>query len=36
MTTLRLLLGVMAIEDLEVQQLYVKTTFLHGDLEEEI
>ena len=36
MNTLRLLLRVMATEDLELEQLNVKTTFLHGDLEEDI
>ena len=44
MTTLRLLLGVMATEELELEQLDVleleqldvKMTFLHGDLEEDI
>jgi hypothetical protein len=36
MTTLHFLLGVVALEDLELLQLDVKTTFLHGDLDEEI
>ena len=36
MTTLRLLLGVMAIEDLELEELDVKTALLHKDLEEDI
>jgi hypothetical protein len=36
MTTLRFLLGVVTLEDLELLQLDVKTTFLHGDLDEEI
>ena len=36
MTTLQFLLGVVALEDLELVQLDVKTTFLHGDLNEEI
>ena len=36
MATLRFLLGVVAVEDLELKQLDVRTTFLHGDLEEEI
>ena len=35
MTILRLLLGVVATEDLELEQLDIKTTFLHGDLEED-
>ena len=36
MITLRLLLRVMATQDLELEQLDVKTTFLHGDLEKDI
>jgi ATP-binding cassette subfamily B (MDR/TAP) protein 1 len=36
MTTLCFLLGVVALENLELLQLDVKTTFLHGDLDEEI
>ena len=36
MMTLELLLGVVTIEDLKLEQMDVKTTFLHGDLEEDI
>ena len=36
MTNLWLLLGVMETGDIEFEQLDVKTTFLHGDLEEDI
>ena len=36
MATLRFMLDVMATKNLELIQLDVKTTFLHGDLEEEI
>eukprot|EP00253_Pinus_taeda_P020988 PITA_20988 len=35
-TSIRLLLSVAAAFDIEVEQMDVKTTFLHGDLEEEI
>ena len=35
-TYIRLLLSVAAAFDFEVEQMDVKTTFLHGDLEEEI
>eukprot|EP00253_Pinus_taeda_P028829 PITA_28829 len=35
-TSIRLLLSVAAAFDFEVEQMDVKTTFLHGDLEEEI
>ena len=35
-TTIKLVLGIMASENLHLEQLDVKTVFLHGDLEEEI
>ena len=35
-TSIRLLLSVAAAFDFEIEQMDVKTTFLHGDLEEEI
>ena len=35
-TSIRLLLFVAAAFDFEIKQMDVKTTFLHGDLEEEI
>ena len=36
MSTIRLVLGIMAIENLHLEQLDVKTAFLHGDLEEDL
>ena len=36
MTSIRTILSLVAIEDLHLEQLDVKTFFLHGDLEEEI
>ena len=36
MTSIRTVLSITTSMDLEVEQLDVKTTFLHGDLEEEI
>ena len=36
MTSIRFLLSLAATFDLEVEQMDVKTTFLHGDLNEEI
>ena len=36
MTSIRTILSLAAAEDLHLEQLDVKTTFLHGDLEEEI
>ena len=36
MTSIRAIFGLAAKQGLEVEQLDVKTTFLHGDLEEEI
>ena len=36
MSTIRLVLGMAAAENLHLNQLDVKTTFLHGDLEEDI
>jgi hypothetical protein len=36
MTSIRTILSLKVVEDLHIEQLYVKTTFLHGDFEEEI
>ena len=36
MSSIRVALGLAASMNLEIEQLDVKTTFLHGDLEEEI
>jgi hypothetical protein len=36
MTLIRTILSLVAVEDLHLEQLDVKTTFLHGDLEEDI
>ena len=36
MTSIRNILSLVAVEYLHLEQLDVKTTFLHGDLEEEI
>ena len=36
MNSIRTILSLVVVEDLHIEQLDVKTTFLHGDLEEEI
>ncbi|RVW34552.1 Retrovirus-related Pol polyprotein from transposon TNT 1-94 [Vitis vinifera] len=36
MSTIRLVLGMVAVKNLHLEQLDVKTTFLHGDLEENL
>ena len=36
LNTIRTVLSIVAIEDLHLEQLDVKTAFLHGDLDEEI
>ena len=35
MTSIRVLLSIVTVEDLHLEQLDVKTAFLHGDLDEE-
>ena len=35
-TSIRVLLSIMAVHDLELEKMDVKRVFLHGDLEEEI
>ena len=36
MPTIRLVLGIVAVENLHLEKLDVKTVFLHGDLEEDL
>jgi ATP-binding cassette subfamily B (MDR/TAP) protein 1 len=36
LTTIRVVMGIVAAENLHLEQLDVKTTFLHGELEEDI
>ena len=36
MSTIKLVLGIVAVENLNLKQLDVKTAFLHGDLEEDL
>ena len=36
MSTIKLVLGMLVVENLHLKQLDVKTTFLHGDLEEDL
>ena len=36
LTTIRILLSIVALENLHLEQIDVKMTFLHGDLDEEI
>ena len=36
MNSIRTILSLVAVEDLHIEQLDVKTTFLHGDLEEDM
>ena len=36
MTSIRTILSLVAVEDFHIEKLDAKTSFLHGDLEEEI
>ena len=36
MSAIRLVLGMVAVENLHIEQLDVKTSFFHGDLEEDL
>jgi hypothetical protein len=36
MTSIRTILSLVVVQDLHLKKLYVKTSFLHGDLEEDI
>ena len=36
MSTIKLILGMVAVENLHLEQLDVKTAFLHGDFEENL
>jgi len=36
LTTIRFVLSIVAAQDLHMEQLDIKTAFLHGDLEEDI
>ena len=34
--SIRIILALVAVQDMHLEQMYVKTTFLHGELQEEI
>lgn len=36
MTTIKVILNIIIVENLHLEQMNVKTTFLHGDLEKEV